>query len=111
MIEFKLYISKRKDKKLMVVFYNPDTLKTKTIHFGAKGYSDFTKHKDVKRRELYLKRHEKNENWDNFQTAGSLSRYILWNKPTLDNSIKDFKKRFNLKYTGTFGKGLSEKKY
>jgi len=94
MILFDLYLSKRKDKKLTAEFYDTDTLKTKTIHFGSKGYSDFTKHKDVKRRELYLKRHAKNENWEDFQSAGSLSRYILWNKPTLDKSIKDFKKRF-----------------
>ena len=30
-------------------------------------------------------------------TAGSLSRYILWNKPTLKGSISDYRKRFNLK--------------
>ena len=31
----------------------------KSIHFGAAGYEDYTIHKDDKRKELYIKRHEK----------------------------------------------------
>jgi hypothetical protein len=27
---------------------------------------------------------------------GTLALYILWNKPTLQESIKDYKKKFNL---------------
>jgi hypothetical protein len=49
-----------------------------------------------KKKDAYLARHIKNESWDKPQTAGSLSRYILWNKPTLNDSIADFKKKFNL---------------
>ncbi len=37
-----------------------------------------------------------NENWDNFMSPGSLSRYLLWNKKTLSASIADYKKNFNL---------------
>ena len=59
--------------------------------------SDFTKHKDPERKERYLKRHKKNENWNNPLTAGALSRWILWNKPTLKASIEDFENRFKLK--------------
>ena len=84
--------STRKDKKYMAIFTNPRT----TVHFGAVGYSDFTKHKDTKRKQRYLNRHRKNENWNNPRTPGSLSRWILWNKPTLKASIKDYKKRFHL---------------
>lgn len=68
----------------------------KIVSFGAKGMSDFTKHKDEDRKELYLKRHEANENWKDPLTPGALSRWILWNKPTLKASIDDFKKRFKL---------------
>jgi len=68
----------------------------KVVSFGAKGMSDFTKHKDEERKELYLTRHKKNEDWKDPMTAGALSRWILWNKPTLKASIDDFKKRFNL---------------
>ena len=47
-------------------------------------------------KDAYLKRHSVNENWDDFTSAGSLSRYILWNKTSVESSIKDFKKKFNL---------------
>jgi hypothetical protein len=70
--------------------------KNKTIHFGAEGMSDFTIHKDPKRKQRYLKRHRARENWNNPETAGALSRWILWNKPTIKSSIADFKKRFKL---------------
>lgn len=73
-----------------------DTGRTKTTHFGAVGYDDFTTHKDEERKKLYLDRHEKNENWNNPVTAGALSRFVLWNKKTLKASIDDYKKRFNL---------------
>lgn len=85
-----------KDGKKMTAIFT-DGKKKKTIHFGAEGMSDFTIHKDPKRKERYLKRHIKRENWNNPQTAGALSRWILWNKPTLSASIKDFKTRFKLK--------------
>ena len=68
-----------------------------TTPFGQKGYSDFTKHKDVTRRTRYLNRHRgMGENWQDPTTAGALSRWVLWNKPTLKASIADYKKRFNL---------------
>jgi hypothetical protein len=51
---------------------------------------------DEERKKLYLKRHEKNENWNDPKSRGALSRWILWNKKTLSASIADFKKRFNL---------------
>jgi len=48
-----------------------------------------------------MNRHKARENWQNPMSAGSLSRYILWNKPTLRASIADYKtdlifsKKFN----------------
>jgi len=89
--------STQKDKKFMAIFYDDDGKKKKTTHFGAKGMSDFTIHKDKERKERYLDRHRKRENWNDPMTAGSLSRYLLWNKPTLKASISDYKKRFSLK--------------
>jgi len=86
--------STKKGKKLTAVFQGEN--KKKTIHFGAEGMSDFTINKDKARKERYLKRHKKRENWEDPMTAGSLSRYILWNKTSLKESIKDYKKRFNL---------------
>tara|TARA_R110002153_G_scaffold211965_1_gene364527 strand:- start:29 stop:328 length:300 start_codon:yes stop_codon:yes gene_type:complete len=93
--EVKISTSDR-DKKFKAVFYL-DGDKKKTLHFGAKGMSDFTIHKDPKRKENYLARHKVRENWKVPDTAGSLSRWILWNKPSLKESLKDYKNRFKLK--------------
>jgi hypothetical protein len=67
-----------------------------TVSFGAKGMEDFTIHKDEERKKLYLKRHEKNEDWKDPLTAGALSRWVLWNLPDFKDSVEDFKKRFKL---------------
>lgn len=67
---------------------------TKTIPFGAKGMSDFTIHKDEERKQRYINRHRKNEDWGNAYSAGFYSRWILWNKPTLKESVDDLNKRF-----------------
>jgi hypothetical protein len=99
-IFIKLEISNRKNKKYKMNFYilvNNELKKIKTTHFGDNRYQDFTTHNDIKRKERYLNRHRKNENWNNFFSAGSLSRYILWNDLTLKDSLSDYIKRFNLK--------------
>lgn len=82
-------------KKYMAIFYE-DNKKIKTIHFGCAGMSDFTKHKDEARKKRYINRHRKRENWSDHKTAGSLSRWILWNKTSLRESINDYKQRFKL---------------
>ena len=66
------------------------------IYFGAAGMSDFTIHKDPERKNRYIKRHEKNENWNKsgIDTAGWWSRWLLWNLPSIKESYEDIKKRF-----------------
>lgn len=93
---FNLIIKKstKTDKKLMAIFENSITKKTKTVHFGANGMSDYTIHKDDDRKKRYISRHQKNEDWENPFSAGALSRWVLWNKKTLKESIDDYKKRF-----------------
>lgn len=99
-MKVKILNSDRKDKKFKAVFYYVDPLRIyKTIHFGGKGYEDYTTmiDKDDNRKENYLKRHhDSHENWFHPFTAGALSRWILWNKKTLEESIEDFKQRYNL---------------
>ena len=65
----------------------------KTVHFGQNA-SDYTIHKDIERRDRYIARHQKNEDWNNYSTAGFYSRWITWNKPTVTESIRDTNKRF-----------------
>jgi len=65
--------------------------------FGAKGYSDYTINKDPKKRAAYLARHRSMEDWNDYRTAGSLSRWILWGDSTnLQTNISAYKKRFKL---------------
>ena len=85
------------NKKMVAEFFNKTGKKIKTTRFGADGMSDFTKHKDPERKQRYLDRHRKRENWNDPMSAGALSKEILWNKPTLKASISSFKKKFNLK--------------
>ena len=69
---------------------------TKTVSFGQKGASDFTKHKNTDRKERYIDRHKAREDWNKSgaKTAGFYSKHVLWNKPTLKESIDDINKRF-----------------
>ena len=66
----------------------------KTISFGAAGMSDYTIHKDDERKQRYLDRHRKNENWADYNTAGFYAKNLLWNKKTLSDCIKDTNTRF-----------------
>ena len=92
----KIMKSDKPNKKMKAIFLNNNTRKQKIVYFGASGYSDYTIHKDNKRKQAYIARHQVNEDFNNPISAGSLSRYILWNKPTIKASIEDYKKRFNL---------------
>ena len=83
--------SKLKGKKYAVL------IDGKTINFGAEGYSDYTIHKDDERKNRYIQRHKARENWNNRNSAGFWSRWILWNKKTLTASIKDTESRFHIK--------------
>jgi len=88
--------SDKEGKKLMAIF-KLENGRTRTTHFGAEGMSDYTKNRDKDRKQRYLQRHRRNENWSNPLSAGALSRWILWNKTSKAASIYDFKRRFNLK--------------
>lgn len=84
--------SYKRDKKWMV------RVGTKTIHFGALGYADYTQHHDADRMKRYLLRHRSHENWQQsgIQTAGFWSRWLLWNQPSLEASRRDVEQRFGL---------------
>ena len=71
----KLYISDKPAKKYYVIDNNG-----KKVYFGANGMEDFTKHKDKKRREAYLKRASNiRGNWkQNKYSPNNLAIGILW---------------------------------
>jgi len=98
MNDYYLEKSNKKSKKYMIHFINPKSKRVKTINFGAKGMNDYTITGDDKAKDRYLKRHSRmGEDWNDPITAGFWSRWLLWNKRSLKASIKDTKKRFDIK--------------
>ena len=104
MEKFYLYKSDKKDKKYVMVMPSFNH----KHYFGQVGYRDFilmndkdskyylddkNKRNDVKR--AYLKRHSKEPK--GIHTASTLSDMILWNKPTIRDSIKDYEKKYKVK--------------
>ena len=67
----------------------------KQVHFGLKGYQDFTEHHDTKRKRMYLKRHAKDSK--SLKKAGFWARSLLWNKPTLKGAIRNVEKRHRIR--------------
>ena len=89
--------SKKSDKKLDAIIDGK-----KTVSFGSAGMSDYTLHKDPERKERYISRHKKNEDWGKagIKTPGFYARWVLWNKPTLKGSVDDLNKKFkNVHFT------------
>ena len=85
--------STRGDKKWRI-----RTPQGKLIHFGARGYEDYTMHKDERRKENYISRHASREDWSpsGINTAGFWSRWLLWNKESLEDSMDDIERNFGI---------------
>lgn len=84
--------STRKGKRFMVKFSNGIV-----THFGQAGGKTYIDEGDKDKRTAYLKRHEKNENWNDPYSAGSLSRWLLWgDSRDLEVNHIAFMKRFKV---------------
>lgn len=73
----------------------------KTIHFGARGYKDYTSFSPLEREQRkrnYIGRHQSKEDWSEsgIDTAGFWAKHILWNKPSISASLAETRRRFNL---------------
>ena len=101
---FYLFKSDKPDKKLVMIM--PE-FKHKH-YFGANLYRDFTlmndknskfyeesKEERYKVKYGYLKRHAKDPK--GIHSPSTLSDMILWNKPTIRESIKDYENKYNVK--------------
>ena len=90
--------SEKPFKRFKAVF-RLESGKLKEVHFGQKGgttYIDKPENAE-KRRQNYIKRHQPREEifWKQVgMSPASLARFILWNKPTLEESIEDYRRRF-----------------
>jgi Family of unknown function (DUF5754) len=93
----KITRSPKKNKKFRAYFSNGHT-----TDFGAAGYGDFIIYSKIlprkdalKKRNAYIQRHAASrENWDNPETPGALSRWLLWEKPTMEESLRKYTTRF-----------------
>jgi hypothetical protein len=94
--------SHKSEKKYDAIFDKDG--KEKVVPFGARGYNDFIiynrkfgNNTAKTRKQRYIKRHSgMGEHWNKPDTPGALSRWILWNKPSLKGSLRDFRKRFDI---------------
>ena len=94
-ISVRIHRSTRTGKKLMAIF-TLENGRTRTVHFGAAGASDYTQNRDPARKQRYLARHAPREDWTKPMTAGALARWVLWNRETLRESVVDYLQRFGL---------------
>ena len=87
-----LFKSDKKDKRFKIILGDGSV-----VHFGDQRYQNYTMHRDSDRKRLYIIRHQKNEDWDDIKTPAFWSRWLLWNLPTLSQSIRDVEQRFGIK--------------
>jgi len=79
-----------KNKRYKAYFTNG-----KTTKFGQSNpkQGTFLDHKDNTLKRNYIKRHLKDLDTNDYTRAGYLSMFLLWDKPTLKESITAFNKR------------------
>ena len=111
--------SPKNEKKFRVTFEDGSY-----VDFGARGYTDYTKHRNPMRMRSYVRRHGGNvpnklkfenspkivqddmlkvvrsnkEDWsrNGIKTAGFWSRWLLWSYPTLKEAKNFIRKKFQL---------------
>lgn len=97
MIQAVLTKSPKSEKRFKVIV--EDDKRKKTIHFGSgkpAGKGAFIDHKDPKIKDAWEARHKVREDWNDPFTAGFWSKWVLWNKETLEDSIEDLEKKYSI---------------
>jgi hypothetical protein len=89
--------SNQKNKKFKVTIITTKNM-MKTIHLGARGYYDFTHHRNKTRRSLYINRHRSREIWtkSGMIKPGFWARWLLWSHPTLASAKAHISKQFDI---------------
>jgi hypothetical protein len=87
-----IYDSDKRGKRFLAVFDDGDE-----TYFGLEGGTTYIDIGNRDMRKNYLARHRVNEDWNDYKSAGALSRYILWGSSTdVHKNIASYKKRFGL---------------
>jgi len=85
--------SKRKHKQYDLL----DSTKKYLLSFGDSRFFDYTINKDETRKANSISRHVKEDHTaKNITSAAFMSRWLLWSLPTLEPSIRDVNKTFNI---------------
>ena len=79
--------SSKPDKRFQATFGN------KTVHFGQKDGQTFIDHGNIKFKSAWEARHRVREDWTKYDSAGALSKHLLWNKRTLKAAVRDLNAR------------------
>jgi hypothetical protein len=108
MVKLLKILPSKKPSKKFDAYFMLDNNKETIVSFGQSEARDFTLINDKNSRfylpkkadrdavkAAYRRRHEKDLKTNDPTRAGYLSYFLLWNKPTLDGSISQYKK--NLK--------------
>ncbi len=84
--------SKKPSFKYDAIFANAKTGKERRIGFGKKSEQDYTQHKNKDMKEFYDFKHKK-EDWKDLKSTQALSKWILWNKISLESGLRDYKSK------------------
>jgi len=97
MVYVQLDKSDRTEKKYKVIFYDDNRKKILSVHFGQAGANDYTRTHDEEARQRYIERHEKNENWNDPFSPGSLAYHLLWTEKSMAKAYNKYLAKFNFK--------------
>jgi hypothetical protein len=91
MQKYKPYKSDKSDKKYYII-----TDSGKKLYFGDSNYEDFTQHRNEVRKDRYVQRHQKNEDWtkSGIDTPGFWSYHYLWEFPSKTQAYDNIKKKY-----------------
>tara|TARA_R110000765_G_scaffold382844_1_gene474092 strand:- start:497 stop:787 length:291 start_codon:yes stop_codon:yes gene_type:complete len=93
LISVKRTPGERKEFKAAFILNNG---REKLVRFGTSSNFVTNNKKTPADRLAYIARHRKNENWNNYMTPGSLSRWLLWEDRSLNTNVRNFRKRFKI---------------
>jgi len=86
-----------KDKKRLVAHFIMKNGKTKSKKFGMyKSAGTYADGATDEKRNQYIARHQKRENWNDIFSAGSLSRYVLWEFRSNNDIEKFYNREFRI---------------
>jgi len=92
---YKIKQGHKSGKKFYIFVEDNLTGEDEIFMFGDAKYEDYTMHKDPERKKNYRSRHA-NDYINDPMKPGFWSYWLLWNKKTLEDSIVDTEKRYDI---------------